>query len=74
MVAGELEEPQVPEFFPKPPSVRLPTLMLRPLPMLAVAVPLGAMLKLPTTEVPVATDFAPEPLKMRLLYGIALTF
>ena len=67
LVAVEEVEPQVPLILPKPPRLRLLTVRVSPAPMLAVAVPVGAMLKLPAVEVPVIMVFAPLPLKMRLL-------
>ena len=68
-LATELVEPQVPLTFPKPPSVRLFTLRLGPV-MLALAVPVGAMLRLPVVNVEpfaMVMDLSPEPLKTRLL-------
>ena len=63
----ELLEPHVPLIRPSPPKVRLPTLRLAPLPMFAVAVPVGAMLRLPVTAVPVGIVLAELPERMRLL-------
>jgi hypothetical protein len=47
--------------------VRLPTGRLRPVPTLALAEPVGAMLKFPLTDIPVAIVLAPLPEKIRLL-------
>ena len=58
---------------PVPPSVNVPTLIFKPVPILAVADPEGAILKLPATEVPVAIDFAPLPESIRLLYATTIT-
>ena len=66
--AAEVVEPQVPLTFPKPPSVRLFTLRLGPV-MLALAVPVGAILRLPVVSVEPfgrLMDLLPEPLKTRL--------
>ena len=60
-------DPQVPLTLPSPPSVRLPTGRLRPVPTLALAEPVGAMLKFPLTDIPVAIVLAPLPEKIRLL-------
>ena len=68
-VAAEVEEPQVPFTLPKPPRVRLFTPRLAPV-ILALAVPVGAMLRLPVAKVEssaIVMDLSPEPLKMRLL-------
>ena len=73
-VAVEMLDPQVPETLCKPPSVRLATLRFRPAPTLAVADPVGAMLRSPATEVPVTRDLAPLPEKIRLPYVCAETF
>lgn len=59
-------DPHVPLTLPSPPRARLPTFRFKPAPTLAVAAPVGAMLRLPPTEVPVAMVFAPLPEKIRL--------
>jgi hypothetical protein len=41
--------------------------------MLAVAVPVGAMLRLPATEVPAVKDFTLEPERVKFPYVIAAT-
>ena len=60
-------EPQVPLILPNPPSVKVPTLIFKSVPILKVAEPVGAILKLPATEVPLAQIAAPVPDKIRLL-------
>ena len=68
-VAAELVEPHVPLSVPKPPSVRLFTPRLVPV-ILALAVPVGAILRLPVVKVEssgIVMDLSPEPLKIRLL-------
>ena len=62
--AEELVLPQVPETVPPPPSIRLPTEMVKPVPMFAEAPVID---NAPVTEVPVEIDFAPLPEKVRLL-------
>ncbi len=64
-VAPEPVPPQVPLILPKPPSDRLPILRFCPAAMLAVADPVGAILRFPVTEVPAGNVFAPDPLRMR---------
>ena len=66
-VAPEPVPPQVPLTRPRPPRVRLFTVRVRPEPTLAVAEPVGAMLRLPAADVPDAMDLAPLPEKIRLL-------
>jgi hypothetical protein len=65
--------PQVLLMLPRDPRVRLPTLRFCAAATLAVAVPEGAILRLPDTEVPAGIVFAPLPEKIRLLYAVAVT-
>jgi len=69
-VAAEALEPQVPGACPRPPRERWFTLMFVPMPTFAIADPVGAMLRVPFANVllvGMVEDFAPEPLKVRLL-------
>jgi hypothetical protein len=68
LLAPDPVPPHVPFVRPVPPRVSVPTLMFKPFPMLAVAVPVVAILKLPVTEVPDAMDLAKLPSKTKLLY------
>jgi hypothetical protein len=76
LVALELVDPQVPEALFTPPSVRLLTVRVSPAPMLAVADPVGAILRLPVVKMPPAIDgidLAPLPDRIRLVYVVART-
>ena len=60
-------EPQVPDVTPKPPSLSESTDKFNPVPMLAVAVPVGAILKIPVTDRVDAILLAPLPENIKLL-------
>ena len=68
LVADEDVDPQVALVpgFRIPPSVSVFAVIFKPVFMLAVAVPVGAIDKLLLTAVPLAMVFAPEPERVRL--------
>ncbi len=54
---------------PTPPVLRAFALMFNPAPMFAVAVPVGAMLSVPATEIPLVIVFEPEPESVKFAYA-----
>jgi hypothetical protein len=70
--ADELVEPQEPLTRPRPPRVRVPMVYVVPAFRLAVAVPVGAILRLPDIVVSLAKVLARVPESVRLLNAVPL--